>query len=577
MKKSLKSLLSLLLVLVMVLGIVAVPAAADSKRKFNYYVSLGDSITAGAPYYDPYAENVWVEGKYPILVKRAVNAEDGFQGGRCGWRSNELRVILDDDYDGDDFTVNFLNQWGVQNQTDLIEARGRYREHLKKADLITVAVASNDLLGNTTRVSRELSNSIAAANPLKAVFDAAVAALQSSGLVAFAQLVSAAGNIGILPTLMSESVKAMEKGTADFKENFDVIIRKLRELNPTAEIVCLGTYTNPSSEYGELSVALAQPFVDEINSYISTGCPYRDQYRYADISGIDMTPGHTPDGRHPDDAGHAFIAGKVLDALGIATVDATPFVDRLYRVCLDREASPEEIAYYVNLLANGSTGTEIASIFVFSDEFKMKNYCDRHFTVKLYETLMGRTPAEDEIANWVWRLQQGATREGVFNEFAASQEFASICAMYAIDPGEAIPVIGKGTKPGGYCSVEGCTSSESVAEFAKRLYLVCLDREPGTEERDAWHYYFVHGDHTATTAAKLFLFSPEFQSKGYDDEQYVLHLYAALMNRVPAEGELSYWVNQISGSGMTREMVFNGFATSDEFKVICAQYGVVHS
>ncbi|MCQ2177928.1 MAG: dicarboxylate/amino acid:cation symporter, partial [Bacteroidales bacterium] len=48
----------------------------------------------------------------------------------------------------------------------------------------------------------------------------------------------------------------------------------------------------------------------------------------------------------------------------------------------------------------------IAVVFFFVDEFKVMNLCDRHYVIKLYEALMGREPAEDEIEAWVWRLQQ---------------------------------------------------------------------------------------------------------------------------------------------------------------------------
>ena len=110
---------------------------------------------------------------------------------------------------------------------------------------------------------------------------------------------------------------------------------------------------------------------------------------------------------------------------------------------------------------------------------------------------------------------------------------------------------------------------------------MCLDRDPEQFEVDAWHYFFVHGDHTGVSASHTFLNSEEFLSHGYDDQQYVEHLYAAMMGREPSADELAFWVWVLTTDhpdySKTRDQVFETFADSDEFKLICYEYGVVHS
>ena len=250
------------------------------------------------------------------------------------------------------------------------------------------------------------------------------------------------------------------------------------------------------------------------------------------------------------------------------------FVSRLYTVCLGRTPGDDEVGYYLSeIIDNGMTGSEVAGRFIFSDEFCMKNYCDRHYVEALYKTFMGRVPGEDETAYWTWQLQQGKTREEVFNSFVSSAEFASFCTEAGIDAGGAIKFDGKGTRSGGRCTVDGCKSADGLDRFVKRLYNVTLDRDPAQDELDAWVYFLIHGDHTARTASHEFLFSEEFISRGYTDEVFVDYLYRAMMGRTPGADEVGYWVWRFS-TGVTREDAFNEFADSDEFALLCQDYGI---
>ena len=226
------------------------------------------------------------------------------------------------------------------------------------------------------------------------------------------------------------------------------------------------------------------------------------------------------------------------------------------------------------------TGAEVASRFIFADEFKAKNYCDRHYAIALYNAFMGREPSEAEIANWTWRLQEGDTREEVFNFFATSDEFGGVCAAAGVTLGSAVDFGDRSTKAGGYCTVDGCRYNDGKIEFVRRLYTVCLDREPGQSEVDAWHYNLVHGDYTGTSASRFFLTSPEFTGHNYTNAKYIEHLYDAMIGREPGDEEFMYWMWRLTATDAnhaTREQLIDEFAATEEFKVICQQYGVVHS
>lgn len=116
--------------------------------------------------------------------------------------------------------------------------------------------------------------------------------------------------------------------------------------------------------------------------------------------------------------------------------------------------------------------------------------------------------------------------------------------------------------------------SEDPAEtFVTRLYSVCLGRTPDEAGLNDWVNRLKNGQVTGVTAAYGFIFSEEFQNKNYCNTDYVKQLYRAFMGREYDNGGLNDWVGRLQ-SGTTREEVFNGFAQSEEFSNLCAQYGI---
>ena len=99
-----KNVVAAFLSLILVLSLVAVPVSASTTDPAPYdtYVSLGDSIPAG---YGPYNYAIKgfarVDKAYPAIV--ADNAAKEFIPlGRTGFRTAELRYMLDHSYEGDD-------------------------------------------------------------------------------------------------------------------------------------------------------------------------------------------------------------------------------------------------------------------------------------------------------------------------------------------------------------------------------------------------------------------------------------------------------------------------------------------
>ena len=113
------------------------------------------------------------------------------------------------------------------------------------------------------------------------------------------------------------------------------------------------------------------------------------------------------------------------------------FVERLYKLCLERNADQAGLYGWVGNLKNGNmNGAQMANSFFFSDEFINKNVSNEKYVELLYNTLMGRHADADGKAGWVSQLQGGhMDRRAVMKAFIESAEFTDICANYNIARG----------------------------------------------------------------------------------------------------------------------------------------------
>ena len=251
----------------------------------------------------------------------------------------------------------------------------------------------------------------------------------------------------------------------------------------------------------------------------------------------------------------------------------TEFVTRLYKVCLNRSPDATGLNDWVNQLMKGTTtGSQAAYGFVFSNEFKGKNYCNEDYVKQLYRAFLGREADSSGLANWVTQLESGKTREEVFNGFAQSNEFKSLCSSYHLTVGSPIAIPQYGTVPTGSCSV--CGKQDGVTGFVTRLYEICLDRKPDSSGLKNWTNQLWSHANSGRDVAFGFIFSDEFQGKNYDNATYVEYLYKAFLGRGSDPTGKANWTNQLA-QGVSREQVFEGFVGSDEFTKICQSYGIV--
>ncbi len=109
------------------------------------------------------------------------------------------------------------------------------------------------------------------------------------------------------------------------------------------------------------------------------------------------------------------------------------FVNRLYKLTLERDDDGSGINYWVNILVK-KTGTPqaVAHDFVFSPEFVNKNLGDADFCRIMYRAMMDRDGGDAEISYYQELMRGGMTRESVFSCFVESPEFKRIISSYGL-------------------------------------------------------------------------------------------------------------------------------------------------
>ncbi len=131
-------------------------------------------------------------------------------------------------------------------------------------------------------------------------------------------------------------------------------------------------------------------------------------------------------------AGYGIESGAAVAVDPTASVRA--FVTRFYTTCLGRDAEEAGVNYWTEQLVAGNiSGRAAAHEFFFGGEFVASNHSDSEFVARLYRTFMNREGSSDEISYWVSNVEAYG-RESVFNGFASSDEFASLCNEAGINP-----------------------------------------------------------------------------------------------------------------------------------------------
>ncbi len=341
MKKITKRVLSVFMAAIMMLSVLSVGAFAatkDNVKHYNTYTSLGDSIAAGfsMPDYKKQAAGRYVlgkarvEGAYPDLLAKAVEADKLNQLASPGYRTNELRFLLDNDYDGDFVTqkwVAVLSHLPENTYDGLKASRPEYQNAIKESDLVTVDIGLND---TWLPVMGAIQEVLYRGDPNNAVVESSDGAMvntnTSSTWIEDLQIIAQS------PIYLPKFIEALAKiaTLSDYTKNMTVIVEKIHELNPNATVVLLSNYNPfrdwPESWAGPLSDAAEKVLYNKMNQTKKDLAAKYDNYYYVDVNDLPpvrhdsfekvMATGSFGNwDPHPTEAGHQYITDQIIKAL----------------------------------------------------------------------------------------------------------------------------------------------------------------------------------------------------------------------------------------------------------------------
>lgn len=349
--KTMKRILSAVLAIAMMLSVLSVSAFALNKApQYKSYVFFGDSITAavGIPGYNELvasegtAEGKRVRGSYADLLATKVGVEEDkyFNEAHSAWRSAELRMVLDETYDGDAVAQAWAA--GLFGEGKSYPSREAYmdiiRAEVEQADLITVAIGSNDMLVNLILNLTSLLNPTADENYKLWLIEKLLAQYGSENEV-INQLAAQIAAIHGITFTINKLIQFLNENLKIFQQNYAVILRKLHEINPDARLISVGYY-NPMrdakiSDSIPINVGhiMDAPLI-AMNAYVRTLCATRSYYNFVsvwnaevistsnlsdfDMSGTDFW-GKFIIEVHPSEAGHKYIANNIYSTLQLVT------------------------------------------------------------------------------------------------------------------------------------------------------------------------------------------------------------------------------------------------------------------
>ncbi len=348
MKKVFKKALAVLLTLAVVSGSFVCFAAELNQDAVNLhygqyenYVLLGDSVASG--YRDQMSDNdrefnranqettyYRVPGSYADVIANAIVEDKSMTAFAApGFRTIEIRYMLEDDFDGADDYLFHPSQLDAVGYAGSEEWRAAYKQAVADADLITLGVGGNDWGAYLTWVIADvLEKENVADQYVKMLQD--FLANNELDLGDIEDLVEIAHLAGALPELLETIPATLEYGLSNFYKNWDIMIQDIYDLNPDVTLMVVGMSDNSlKGKHYDYNGVVGEPVNGEdagdaeadaltstiIDFIMSVGNkPMIDGAEKFGYTYVD-TDGTTYVDSHPDADGHVFIANKIIEAL----------------------------------------------------------------------------------------------------------------------------------------------------------------------------------------------------------------------------------------------------------------------
>lgn len=320
-----KRITALFLSALLFISVLSAAAFAEStgKKPYHQYTVLGDSIPAGyGPYNYEHKGYARIPVSYPALVADQV-AENMIPLARTGFRTVELRYMLEDDFEGDEY----LFRIGKTSAEDVYRHRPEYRKAIAGSDLVTLEIGSNDILNYGMIRAIDASKNTVVTNKVREL-------LEETGDYgqALSTLLNVAGTAESLSGIVTGFVQGMAEGYQNFMRNWECIMDDLYSINPDMTLVVVGMYnplkTTKLTDASLVTIGRAFDMISAaMNTYMKQGSKYSNRYLFVNVSQteiydlpsftngmfMDMLLGMV----HPTINGHRFIANQILNTLPV--------------------------------------------------------------------------------------------------------------------------------------------------------------------------------------------------------------------------------------------------------------------
>ncbi len=290
------------------------------------YVSFGASVTNGyglrgylpdEVVKDPFLAdkntlNVFGYGMapkegYPYLVSEKLE-EMGYdvdlkQYAISSMRVEELRVLLDNSYYGDEYTAwRFYdengNGWFKQANGSLENSRKAYQDAVKNSELITIEIGVNNFgvytFNNIIGVIRSGGESYWKDPKFTTLFSDEEQKIFNQAKSLVISELQKAGTDETMVKIAEKIANVLAYATIGYIRNFDIVIEKIYELNPDANIVVVSIQNlmeGVDMEFNGVKVPIGDVYgsvIDAANLYTQVGSPNSDRYCYAQAAKDDL-------------------------------------------------------------------------------------------------------------------------------------------------------------------------------------------------------------------------------------------------------------------------------------------------
>ena len=308
------------------------------RGQFENYLLLGDSVASGYRdvmcdeddlYNQAYQQTVYcrVPGSYADVLTKAIIEDDTMTAFAApGYRTVEIRYMLEDDFDGADEYMFHPSQLDTVGDAGSEEYRAAYKQAVAEADLITLGVGGNDWGAYLGWVVSDVFEKENVADEYTAKLEEIIVN-NNMDVEMIADLVEVAHLAGALPELVSTLPEELATGLGNFYENWDIMIQDIYDLNPDVTLMVVGMSDNSvkgkyfayNGEEGEpiptdeVSQSEAVKMIVEFIMSVGNG-PMIDGEEKFGYTYVDTT-GATYVDSHPDADGHIYIANKIIEAL----------------------------------------------------------------------------------------------------------------------------------------------------------------------------------------------------------------------------------------------------------------------